>query len=214
MTKEKVVKSKLKILNVLILLFGGVAGIFFGIKFTILGLHKFAILFVGIPFLLIGVFSLYYFLFFDILYVTTEKIIFKSLFGFTKKTIYLSEIEYYNEVNKENAKFKHEAGHMKWKDLTLFGKDFEYKISSTSYSNYSELKRVLIKGIKRDYNSEIEWERKNSLYYGIGFLIFGIILFYWFGINSKNLDDAAITLIFSSFFIIYGIYLIRKNRKV
>jgi len=102
---------------------------------------------------------------------------------------------------------------MKWKDLTLFGKNFKYKISSSSYKNYPELKRKLIKGKKRNIKSENEWQRKNSLYYGIGFLIFGIIISIWFGINSKDLNERLLTLAFSSLFIMYGIYLIRKNRK-
>ena len=102
---------------------------------------------------------------------------------------------------------------MKWKDLTLFGENFKYKISSSSYENYPQLRSALIKGKKRNIKSENEWQRKNSLYYGIGFLIFGIIISIWFGIISKDLNEKLLTIAFSSFFIIYGVYLIRKNTK-
>ena len=77
----------------------------------------------------------------NILIINKEKLIVKTLIGITKRTINLSEILSYNEIEKENAKWKGEAGYMKWKDLTLFGKDFKFKISSSSYGNYAELKK-------------------------------------------------------------------------
>ena len=214
MAKGKVVKSKLNIFNFIILFLGSMAGIFLGIKFTLIGFDKLSVLFVGVSFLLLGLLAMYYFINFNVIYITNDKLIFKSLFGYTKKSIFLSEITSYNEIKKENSKFKYEAEHMKWNDLTLYGDSFKYKISSTSYNNYSELKSVLIKGLKRDYNSEINWERNNSLYYGIGFLIFGLIISFWLGINSNDITDIVLTIIFSLFFIIYGIYLINKNNNL
>lgn len=211
--KEKNLKSELKLSNIIILFLGGIIFTFFGIKFTISGMEKYEILFVSIPFLFFGIASIYHLINYNILEISENKLVVKTLIGLTKKTINLSEILSYNEIKKENAKFKGEIGRMKWKDLTLFGENFKYKISSSSYKNYPELRKVLIKGKQRNIKSENEWQRKNSLYYGIGFLIFGIIISYWFGINSKDLNEKLLTLAFSSLFIIYGIYLIRKNRK-
>jgi hypothetical protein len=213
MKKNEFIKSEIKISNIVILSLGGIICTFFGVKFTISAMEKLGILFVSIPFLFGGIASIYYLLNYNILEITETKLIIRTLIGLKKKTINLSEILSYNEIEKENAKFKGEAGHMKWKDLTLFGENFKYKISSSSYKNYPELKRKLIKGKKRNIKSENEWQRKNSLYYGIGFLIFGIIISIWFGIISKDLNERLLSLAFSSLFIIYGIYLIRKNRK-
>ena len=213
MKKNEFIKSEIKISNIIILLLGGIICTFLGIKFTISAIEKLGILFVSIPFLFFGIASIYYLINYDILEITKEKLIFKSLFGFRKKSIYLSEIKSYNEIKKQNAKFKHEIEHMEWKDLTLFGENFKFKISSSSYGNYPEIRKALIKGKQRNIKSENEWQRKNSLYYGIGFLIFGIILSIWFGIISKDLNEKLLSIGFSSLFVIYGIYLIRKNRK-
>ena len=213
MTKNELIKSELKISNIIILLLGGIICTFFGIKLTISAIEKLGILFVSIPFLFVGIASIYYLINYDILEITKKKIIFKSLFGFKKKSIYLSEIKSYNEIKKQNAKFKHEIEHLVWKDLTLFGENFKFKISSSSYINYSEIKRALIKGKQRNIKSENEWQRINSLYYGIGFFIFGIIISIWFVVISKDLNELLLSVAFSCLFIIYGIYLIRKNIK-
>ena len=135
------------------------------------------------------------------------------LIGTSKKSIKLSEITSYNEIEKENAKYKHELGHMKWKDSTLFGENFKYKISSSNYNNYPELRTVLTREKKRNIRSENEWQRKNSLYYGIGFLIFGIIISIWLEKISKDINEKLLSLVFSSLFIVYGVYLIWKNKK-
>ncbi|MFD1015712.1 hypothetical protein [Winogradskyella rapida] len=213
MKSKEFIKSEIKTSNIIILILGGIIFSFLGIKLTISGIEKTEILFISIPFLLFGLLSIYHLINHNILIINKEKLVVKTLIGITKRTINLSEILTYNEIEKENAKWKGEAGYMKWKDLTLFGKDFKYKISSSSYGNYAELKRALIKGKKRNTKSESEWQRKNNFYYGIGFLIFGIILCIWFGKNSKNFNEELLSVGFSSLFIIVGIYLITKNRK-
>ncbi|MEP5253498.1 MAG: hypothetical protein ABJQ39_00435 [Winogradskyella arenosi] len=213
MKKEKVLKSELKKSNLIILSLGGILLTFFGIKLTILGIEKNTLLFISIPILFFGLVSIYHLLNYNILEISENKLVVKTLVGITKKSIKLSEITSYNEIEKENAKYKHELAHMKWKDLTLFGKNFKYKISSSSYNNYAELRKSLIRQKKRNIKSENEWQRKNSLYYGIGFLIFGIILSIWFGKISKNFNEELLSVGFSSLFIIFGIYLITKNRK-
>lgn len=211
MRKEKILKSELKLSNIIILFLGGIIFTFFGIKFTILAMEKYGILFVSIPFLFFGIASIYHLISYNILEISENKLVIRTLIGFTKKRIQLSEITSYNEIKKENM--SRGIAHKKWKDLTLFGKNFKYKLSSSSYKNYPELKKALTKGKQRNLKSEKEWQRKNGFYFGIGFLIFGIIISYWFGINTKDLNEILLTLAFSSLFIIYGIYLIRKNRK-
>ena len=213
MKKNEFIKSELKTSNILILLIGGIASTFFGVKFTISALEKLGILFVSIPFFFLFIASIYHLINYNILIITENKLVIKTLIGITKKTINLSEILSYNEIEKQNAKYKYEIGHMKWKDLTLFGENFKYKISSSSYNNYVELRKALIKGKKRNTRSENEWQRKNSLYYGIGFLIFGIIISIWLERISKDLNEKLLSLAFSSLFTIYGIYLIWKNKK-
>lgn len=213
MKKNEFIKSEIKISSIIILLLGSVFFTFFGVKLTITAMEKLEILFISIPFLLSGIVLIYYLINYNILEITENKLVIKSLIGFEKRTIKLSEILSYNEIEKENAKFKGEIGHMKWKDLTLFGENFKYKISSSSYGNYLELRRALTKGKIRNKKSENEWQRKNSLYYGIGFLIFGIIISILVKNISKDLNEKLLTITFSSFFIIYGVYLMRKNRK-
>lgn len=65
---------------------------------------------------------------------------------------------------------------MKWKDLTLVGEDFNYKMSSTTNSNYSELRTVLMKGMTRNKDFEIGRNIKNRKSLRIWILIFVVIL--------------------------------------
>lgn len=150
---------------------------------------------------------------FDVLEITKSEFIIKSPFGKIKNIIPLNELKSYNEIKKKSAQNVGEPGYMKWKDLTLFGNNFKYKISSTTYSNYPELRKVITRGLKRNKKSEKEWNRKNGFYYGIGFLIFGILTCFWLTITSKEISDKIIGGIFGSLFVFYGIYLLNKNKK-
>ncbi len=212
MKEEKILKSELKTSNILLLIFGGVLFTFIGIQRSVSAQNNYAIIFISIPFLFFGLVCIYHLIGYNLITITKNKLIIKNLIGLTKKTINLKEILSYNEIEKENMSSG--VAHKKWKDLSLFGEDFVYVISSSNYKNYDELKRELIRGKKRNVESENEWYRKNEFYKGIGFLIFGIITFIWFGMNSKDLNEKLLSIVFSSLFLIYGIYLIRKNKKV
>ncbi|SDY12662.1 hypothetical protein SAMN05444411_1322 [Lutibacter oricola] len=210
---EKIkIKSKIKASSLSILLIGGIGALVLGIVLAQKGIEKNSLLFIGIPFIALGIYSLYWLVNFDIIEITRTEFIIKSVFGNIKKIIPLKSIKSFNEIKKQNSQIKGEPAYMEWKDLMLFGNDFKYKISSTTYRNYPELKRIVTKGLKRNTGSEREWNRKNGKYFGIGFLIFGITIFFWLVITSKEINDKIVGGIFGLLFMIYGIYLIIKNK--
>ena len=210
---KEIVKSKLNIFYYLILTVGGIGALILGVYLTIQGIENSTLFFIGIPFTALGLYSVYWIFNVDILIITDSELIKKSITGKIKESISRKNIKSFNEIEKQNAQYKGEPAHMKWKDLTLFGENFNYKISSTTYSNYVELKREIIKGLQRNKKSEVEWNRKNGQYYGIGFTIFGIVLALWLGILPKELDEKIIGVIIGLVFLSYGIYLLNKNKK-
>lgn len=214
MRTTKEITSSLNISTILILVIGGVLSTTLGIKLLIDGIEKHPLLIVGVPFFAFGLYCLYCVLNYDILIISNGKLTIKSIIGRTKKTISLSEFKSFTEIEKENAKFRGEAGHMKWKDLTLNGDNLSYKISSTSYSNYNELRKGLIKGLKRNKKAEKKWKRNLQTNWGIGFIIFGVLIGFWFWEASKdNPTEELISVLMALFFSIYGIYLILKTKK-
>jgi len=211
---HKEIISKPKLSSILILIIGGFLATIFGTILIIKGIEKQGLLIIGIPFLTLGIYSLYWIINYDTLQIVNGKLIFKSITGFTKKTIALSEFKSYTEIEKENAKYSHEVGYMKWKDLTLISENFSYKISSTSYTNYYELRKELIKGLRRNQKSENKWNRNNLTLWAIGFISFGILVGYWFWKASKdNSNEKLITVLMAVGFIGYGIYLLIKSKK-
>lgn len=212
MTKE--IKSSIKISTIIILIIGGILSTILGAKLLIDGIEKQALLIVGIPFFTLGLYCLYCFLNYDILIISNGKLTLKSITGRTKKTISLSEFKSFTEIEKENAKFRGEVGHMKWKDLTLIGDNISYKISSVSYSNYYRLRRELIKGLKRNKKAENKWKHKLQTYWGIGFTLFGVLIGFWFWkASGDNPTEKLISTLMAVFFIGYGVYLIMKTKK-
>ncbi|MCF1193112.1 hypothetical protein LRR18_16100 [Mangrovimonas sp. AS39] len=211
---QKEIISKPKLLSILILIIGGFLATIFGIFMIIKGIEKHGPLIIGIPFFAIGLYSLYWVLNYDILKISNGKLIFKSITGLTKKTISLSELKSYTEIEKENAKLKNEVGYMKWKDLTLYGDNFRYKISSTSYTNYKELRNELTKGLKRNLQAEIKWQNNNLTYIGLGQILFGLFIGFWFWqVTKDSLTDKIMTLLISVGFVGYGIFLLYKRKK-
>ncbi|MCB4809620.1 hypothetical protein LG651_15295 [Tamlana sp. 62-3] len=209
MKTHKEITSKPKLSSILILIIGGFLAIIFGTILIIKGNWI-----IGVPFLIIGLYSLYWIFNYDTLQIKNGKLIFKSITGFTKKTISLSELKSYTEIEKENAQYKWEFGYMKWKDLTLIGDNFKYKISSTSYINYNELRKELTKGLKRNFKAETKWQNNNLTYIGIGLIIFGFLIGFWFWQATKDiLFEKILTILLSIGFIGYGIYLLYKRKK-
>ena len=214
MRTHKEITSKPKLSSILILIVGGFLATIFGTVLIIKGIEKQELLIIGIPFFVLGVYSLYCIINYDTLQIVNGKLIIKSIIGFTKKTIALSEFKSYTEIEKENAKYSHEVGYMKWKDLTLISENFSYKISSTSYTNYYELRKELIKGLRRNKKAENKWNRNNLTLWAIGFISFGILVGYWFWKASKdNSNEKLITVLMAVGFIGYGIYLLIKSKN-
>jgi hypothetical protein len=211
--KRKDIISKPKISSILILILGGILGIVLGTVLVLKGAEKQILLILGIPFIGLGIYSIYWIINFDILKITDRKLILKSITGITKKTIPLAELQSYTEIEKQNAQYKSEVGYMKWKDLTLIGENFSYKLSSTSYTNYEELRNELIKGLKRNIKAEDKWNNNNLTYIGVGVILFGLFIGLWFWNASEISSEKILSSIISFAFIGYGIYLISKRGK-
>lgn len=125
-------------------------------------------LILGSLFGLFGIVSVLSIYFIDSLQIDKEKLIVKTLFGNTKKTIKISEILSFTEIEKEN-------GQGKWKDLTIYTKNNKLKLSSSMIKNYVDFRKILIKGKKRDLEIEKLWSIKVNRRFGIGFVIFGVL---------------------------------------
>tara|TARA_R110000744_G_scaffold83679_3_gene163862 strand:- start:24 stop:674 length:651 start_codon:yes stop_codon:yes gene_type:complete len=211
--KPKDIIAKPKISTILILILGGTLGIVLGTILTLKGFEKQVLLILGIAFIGLGIYSIYWIINFDILKITDGKLIFKSITGITKKTIPLTEFQSYTEIEKQNAQYKSEFGYMKWKDLTLIGDNFTYKLSSTSYTNYEELRRELIKGLKRNTKAEDKWNNNNLTYIGVGVILFGLFIGLWFWNASEIANEKNLSIIISFGFIGYGIFLLNRRKK-
>ena len=213
MRKPKDIIAKPKISTILILILGGTLGIVLGTILILKGFEKLVLLILGIPFIGLGIYSIYWIIDFDILKITDGKLIFKSITGITKKTIPLTEFKSYTEIEKQNAQYKSEVGYMRWKDLTLIGDNFTYKLSSTSYINYEELRRELIKGLKRNNKAEDKWNNNNLTYIGVGVILFGLLIGLWFWNTSEITNEKNLSIIISLGVIVYGIFLLNRRKK-
>ena len=107
----------------------------------------------------------------DSIFINADLLKVKSIFGSTKKVILLSDITTWTEIEKKTR-------HTKWKELTIYTDRTKFKLSSSIYNNYPELKRALVKGKRRDLQIQNNWVRRNNLYYAIGFTIFGGLCLY------------------------------------
>jgi len=72
---------------------------------------------------LIAIYSL------DSVFIYSNRLIVKSIFGNTKKVIYLRDITTWTEIEKESK-------YMNWTDLTIYTNRTKYKLSSSIYNNY------------------------------------------------------------------------------
>jgi hypothetical protein len=114
---------------------------------------------------LIAIYSL------DSIYIYSDYLKVKSIFGNIKKTIYLDEIITWTEIEKETK-------YTKWTDLTIYTDRTKFKLSSSIYNNYQQLKSALVKEKTRDLQRQNNWFRRNNLYYAIGFTILGGLFLY------------------------------------
>lgn len=156
-----------------ILIMGGILGLFIGcfvIKYAIDDEYIQVIsLILGIIFILFGSCCLILLLFLTKLSLSNDQLVIQSLLtGRITNRVELSEIVSYYAIEKEGK-------YNSWEDLMIFTKDARYLISSSSYTNYEDLKAVLIEGKERNLYEEHLWEYKNNKRYGIGFLILGMV---------------------------------------
>jgi len=142
------IKSKVKIGNVATLFLGGIVMIVLAsylIKTAFNSEYPQIIgLILGGLIGLVGIVSCSSLFFLNSFAIDKEKFIVKTLFGNTKKVIYLSEIVSYTEIEKENKKGK-------WKNLTIYTKTNKIKLSSFMVLNYMEFRKILIKGKNRTW---------------------------------------------------------------
>ena len=185
MTGNLTVTSKLKISTVLILCLGGIGALVLCYYLTATSLKseypQIAGLILGTLFGFFGIACLIALFKLDLLELDNEKLIIKSILNYPKKTIFLSEITSFNEIEKENKSGK-------WKDLTIFTPHSKYKISSSIVSNYSEFKSILTKGKSRNIHSEKLWQYKTTKYFGLAFVILGplFLMGMWNRYNDKD----------------------------
>lgn len=108
-----------------------------------------------------------------------------SIFGKTKKIVYLGDISHWIEIEKENKE-------MKWYDLIIFTPNTKVKVTSLLYKNYPELKRSLVKKIQRDILHQRNWHRKRSLIAGVVLLLVGgIVVFSAYFLYSDEINDTS-----------------------
>jgi hypothetical protein len=172
MNKPIDIKTKTKLSTLIILILGGIGFCFLSYYLTSKSLEseypQIAGLVLGLffgAFGLISIFSIWQLKKYDF---DGDKLIVKSIFNTPKKVIYVRDIKSYNEIEKENKSGK-------WNDLTIFTDRQKEKISSSTISNYQQLKRALTKGIQRDEYSESLWSYKVNKRFGIGFIIIGLL---------------------------------------
>ena len=108
---------------------------------------------------------------FDSIFIFSDHFKVKSIFGTTKKVILLKDITTWTEIEKETK-------YTKCTDLTIYTEQTKFKLTSSIYNNYPQLKSALIKGKTRDLQRQNNWFRRNSLYYAIGFTILGGLFLY------------------------------------
>ena len=172
MNKPIEIKTKTKLSTLIILILGGIGSCFLSYYLTSKSLEseypQIAGLVLGLffgAFGLLSIFSIWQLKKYDF---DGEKLTVKSIFNTPKKVIYVRDIKSYNEIEKENKSGK-------WNDLTIFTDKQKEKISSSTISNYQQLKRALTKGIQRDEYSENLWSYKVNKRFGIGFIIIGLL---------------------------------------
>jgi hypothetical protein len=188
--EQEIIKSKLNYRNISILVIGGIGTLLLSYYLTNNALSneypQIAGIILGLFFGLFGVICFYSIYNLDVLFLSSEKLEIKSIFGNQKKTIYLNDILSYNEIEKESKYYK-------WKDLTIFTSNSKFKVSSSSFDNYNLFKNKLTSGKRRNLESELEWTRKSNKKYGIGFLIIGILFsFGLFNLNKNGSQELNI----------------------
>lgn len=196
MANNEAIISKLKISKVLSLILFGIGMLLFCYYLISASLdHEYPQiigLIAGAILGFFGVISLVLLLNLDKLELETDKLKVISPFKSPKKTIYISEIKSFNEIEKNSATGKEKC-------LTIFTDRFRYKISSSTYTNYEQLKATLTKDKFRNTHSEEVWEYKMKNYSGWAQIVFGLMIIagiiYSDNFNEKEINSNKLTTI-------------------
>ena len=164
------IKSKIKISELILLLIGIIITSLLGVIFLFYINYQRFHLVIGLINLSLSFLCFYHFFNYPVLIITQKELIIKTITGKAKRKILLSTIKSYTEIKKENG--EQGLAHRKWQDLTLIGDDFTYKISSSAYRNYPEIRNSLVKGLKKNKQEERRWYDRNLTQWGIGLIIF------------------------------------------
>jgi hypothetical protein len=143
----------------------------------------------GIFFGILGTISIITIYKLDTIFVYSDHIEIISILGHVKKKIYRNKIITWVELDKANK-------YDEWKELTIYTDKTNYKLSSSIYENYLELKNALVSGIKKDSKNEIKLIRRKNLYWAISFVIAGsffIFTFYnFFFMKHEDIKDSEL----------------------
>ena len=153
--KNKIkISSEINVFSMFILTVIGIGAIILAVFLMEAGIYekKNELLFISLLLLISGIYSIYCIFKVDVLEITQSDLKIKSIFGSIKKEISLTALKAMKEIEKEGG----DEVNLKWKELKLFGKDFEYKLTSMTYGNYSELKAVLSEELKKNKLSRVK----------------------------------------------------------
>lgn len=186
MAQHSLIKSKSKTSNAVILIIVGV--LFCGLSYYFIFdslKHEYPQLVglvFGVLFGLLGLLFIFSIWLLNNYECDGEKLIVKSIFNSPKKIIYIKEINSFNEIEKRNR-------YTTYKDLTIFTDKHKQKISSSSISNYIELKTALIKGKVRDQYSEKIWAHKFYRRFGIVLIAIGVLFILGMVLVNSKRDE-------------------------
>lgn len=138
----------------------------------------------GIFFGVIGAIALISIYKLDTILVYSDYYEIKSIFGHIKKIIKKDSIITWTEIEKANK-------YDEWKELTIYTSKSNYKLSSSIYGNYSELRNNLISGKKNNLKKEIKLIKRKNAILAVFFLITGG-LFLFLSFNFYYLNKEAI----------------------
>lgn len=172
MTTKQVVKSDNKfysdvVLIILVVFFSAIGCYYlFSFAFEKPNIQLEWIFFGGV----VGLFGLWIFskLFeFDTIEINSSEVCIISIFGHTKKVIKLQEIKKWYEIEKSNQSIK-------WKVLTVLTDKEHFKVNSTFYHNYQEIKILLVENLPEDSTKQNKYQRKQEFILSIFFYLLSI----------------------------------------
>lgn len=184
MPQKTSISSSYKTRPIIITIIGGIGMLLLAIYFlriSMISLYPQLIgIILGLLFGSISVYCFYALLKLEKLELSDEKLIIKTLIETHKKTIYLKDITYY-EIHK-TPKIRQE-------ELTIFTASDSYKLASSNFQNYTDLKAILAKDktLRTTEKKEIDL-RKFAKYLGLGLILLSSFILYKLQAKHKELQ--------------------------